>query len=111
MIAESEVVHRPLASRHCPQRAEQRVGHRLAGFDIARDDRRRIAMGEDARAVDEDLGAASAICRCGKVVPRVVADRRRRCDILLGGRRKLARRRRRRRREHFLDGRFRALER
>jgi hypothetical protein len=33
-VAEGEVVHRPLRPRHRAQRAEQRVGHHLAGLDI-----------------------------------------------------------------------------
>jgi hypothetical protein len=38
-IAEGKIVHRPLRRREHAQRAVKRIGDRLAGFDIARNDR------------------------------------------------------------------------
>ncbi len=46
VVAEREVVHRPLRGRQHAERAVQRVGDRLRRLDVARDDRGRIARRE-----------------------------------------------------------------
>src|SRR5690606_36546399 len=40
LVAEGEVVHRSLRSTHHPERAVQRIGDALRGFDVAGDHRR-----------------------------------------------------------------------
>ena len=55
VVAEGEVVHRPLRRGHRLECAEQRVGGPLRGLDVAGADRGRIFAGEDGALRDDEF--------------------------------------------------------
>ena len=60
LVAEGEIVHRPLGRRHHAQGAVKGVGHALRGFDVAGDDGRRIAWVEHRTLGNGDVQGLQA---------------------------------------------------